>query len=101
MRNVNPAAYEHEYLGAANGECGQVFENIRVRTILDEEMAGFERILHGLDRGYYPDLAHYCRAHYDAVRRVLFIWWDVRCWKLGNDALFRALLAYGLTRPTC
>jgi phage terminase large subunit len=96
LRNVSPAAYEHEYLGAANSECGQVFGNIRVRTILDEEMAGFERILHGLDWGYYPDPAHYCRAHYDAARRVLYICGELRCWKVGNADLYRALMAYGL-----
>ena len=51
LKNVNPAAYEHEYLGVANGTGGMVFENVQLRKITDEEIAQFDRVLMGTDWG--------------------------------------------------
>jgi len=97
LKIVNPGAYEHEYLGVANSAGGLVFENVQIRKITDEEIAQFDRVLHGLDFGYYPDPAHYTRMHYDAARRVLYIFGEVRRWKASNRALYDALVEYGLT----
>lgn len=107
LSNVNPTAYEHEYLGIANGTGGQVFANVQIRKITDEEITGkpdeannmiggFDHILHGLDFGYYPDPAHYSRVHYDAARMTLYIFGEVRKWKTSNRDLYNALVEYGL-----
>jgi len=96
LKLVNPGAYEHEYLGVANSAGGLVFENVQVRAITDEEIAQFDRVLHGLDWGFFPDPAHYTRMHYDAARMTLYIFGELRAWKLGNRALYDALVAYGL-----
>jgi len=97
LKLVNPGAYEHEYLGVANSAGGLVFENVQIRKITDEEIAQFDRVLHGLDFGYYPDPAHYTRMHFDAARRVLYIFGEVRRWKASNRAMYDALVEYGLT----
>ena len=37
LKMVNPRAYEHEYLGVPVGTGGEVFTNLEIRTITDEE----------------------------------------------------------------
>lgn len=37
LKEVNPSAYEHEYLGIPNGDGGNVFDNITARAITDDE----------------------------------------------------------------
>ncbi|MFM8320772.1 MAG: PBSX family phage terminase large subunit [Chloroflexota bacterium] len=95
LQGVNPQAYEHEYLGVANGTGGTVFENLELRAIDDAEIAEFDRVLHGQDWGYYPDPAHYGRVHYDAARRVLYIFGELRVWKHSNEALYRRICEAG------
>lgn len=34
LKEVNPAAYEHEYLGVPNGDGGNVFEFLEIRKII-------------------------------------------------------------------
>ena len=46
---TNPTAYRHEYLGEVVGSGNAVFENLRIETITAEQLAGFERRLHGVD----------------------------------------------------
>jgi PBSX family phage terminase large subunit len=107
LQRVNPTAYEHEYLGVANSVGGTVFANVQIRPITDAEIfgavdefgiqaGGFDHILHGLDWGFYPDPAHYSKVHYDAARRVLYVFGESRHWKLGNEELHTALTEYGL-----
>ena len=106
LKQVNPTAYEHEYLGIANNTGGAVFTNLQLRAITDDEIygteengqrvGGFDRILHGLDWGFYPDPASYGKMHYDAARRVLYIFGEMREWKKSNEALHTQLLSTGL-----
>jgi PBSX family phage terminase large subunit len=97
LKSVNPAAYDHEYMGIANSAGGLIFENVTIRKITDEEIEQFDRILHGLDWGYYPDPAHYVKMHYDAARMTLYIFGEVRKWKAKNRVFYDALVEYGLT----
>ena len=97
LKAVNPPAYEHEYLGVANSAGGLVFENVQIRKITDAEIGQFDRVLHGLDWGYYPDPAHYSRCHYDAARLTLYIFGEYRAFKQSNRALYDALVEHGLT----
>jgi len=91
LKQVNPKAYEHEYLGIANGTGGLVFENVQLRKITDEEIAQFDRIHQGVDWGYFPDPWQWGKMHYDAGRRTLFIFDELRLYKKGNDATAKAL----------
>lgn len=97
LKAVNPPAYEHEYLGIANSAGGLIFENVQLRKITDNEISQFDRVLHGLDWGYYPDPAHYNRMHYDAARMILYIFREYRAFKQSNRALYDALVERGLT----
>jgi phage terminase large subunit len=97
LREVNPSAYEHEYLGEVNGLGDQVFNNVQLRQITDAEIAQFDHIYHGLDFGFYPDPAHYARCYYDAARLTLYIFGEMRRWKTSNRNMYDALVKYGLT----
>ena len=73
LKEVNPVAYEHEYLGIPNGDGGNVFEFLEIREITDEEIAGMDRIHQGVDWGWYPDQYAFLRTHYDAARERIYL----------------------------
>nr|WP_288232406.1 PBSX family phage terminase large subunit [uncultured Anaerostipes sp.] len=91
LQQTKQKAYEHEYLGIATGTGGQVFENITVRKIMDEEMARFDRIKQGLDFGYGADPLAYLKMHYDKTRKRLFLFGEIYAVKMGNTKLAREL----------
>jgi PBSX family phage terminase large subunit len=84
LKAVNLAAYEHEYLGEANGTGGEVFTNVKARVITDEEIARFDRIYRGVDFGYAADPLHYTECYYDKTRRRLFIFFEIHKVGLKN-----------------
>lgn len=84
LKEVNPAAYEHEYLGVPNGDGGNVFDNITARTITDDEIARFDRIYQGVDFGWYPDPFAFLRMHYDVAHETLYFIDEHRSNKTSN-----------------
>lgn len=84
LKKVNPAAYENEYLGVANGDGGSVFENLEIREISDAEIMTFDVILMGIDWGYFPDEAVWVKVCYDANRHILYIFDEFRAVKMSN-----------------
>lgn len=77
LRNVNPTAYEHEYLGIEVGTGLEVFNNVETRRITDEEKAGFGDLRQGLDFGYAVDPLAFERMYYDAKKRTLWIFEEI------------------------
>lgn len=98
LRQTNERAYRHEYLGEAIGTGGNVFENLDIRPITPEERAAFDRVRCGVDWGYFPDPWAFNRCHYDAARRVLYIFDELTALRQGNRETADLLLAHGLTR---
>ena len=84
LKVINTKAYEHEYLGMPVGNGTNVFDNITVRQIADEEIAAFDQIYMGIDWGWYPDPYHWGKMHYDANRRILYIFDEYRTNKTTN-----------------
>ena len=84
LKEVNPTAYEHEYLGVPNSAGGAVFENVVVEEITDQQIEQFDRILRGVDWGWYPDPFAYTASYYDAARLTLYIFDEMRCNKKSN-----------------
>lgn len=91
LQKTKQKAYEHEYLGIATGTGGQVFENITIRKITDEELSRFDRIKQGLDFGYGADPLAYLKMHYDKTRKRLFLFGEIYAVKMGNTRLAREL----------
>jgi len=87
----NPRAYEHEYMGIPTGTGGEVFENLEIRKITDEEIKDFEYIYQGLDFGWYPDPVNWSKMSYNSTTYTLYIYDELRARKLKNRALYERL----------
>lgn len=85
MKKVNITKYEHDYLGAVTGTGGEVFRNITIREITDEEIKVFDRIKRGLDFGYGADPLSYIVMNYDKTRKRLYIFYEIYKRALGNS----------------
>ena len=96
LRRVNERAWRHEYLGQAVGLGDEVFQNLRLEEISDDQAAGFDRIYMGVDWGFYPDPFAWNRMHYDAARMTLYIFDELTCTRAGNEETARLLLEKGV-----
>jgi len=98
LKDTNERAYQHEYLGIPTGTGSDVFENIEVREITDEEVKRFDRVLNGLDWGYFPDPWAFNRCQYDSAQQTLYIFDEMEANKLGNKETADLLKEHGITR---
>ena len=85
LKMVNSKAYEHEYLGIPIGNGTEVFDNLEIRQITDEEISRFDRLYRGVDWGWFPDPFHYGCMHYDSARMTLYIFEEFRTNKMRNS----------------
>lgn len=98
LRDTNPTAYEHEYMGVANGTGGAVFENVTIRRITPDEVKSFDHVYRGLDWGWFPDPNRFVEVNYNAGRQTLYIFGEISCNKTSNEQMEKKLLDYGITR---
>ena len=87
LKNTKPDICRHEYLGDVIGTGGEIFKNITVRNITDEEIKCFDRISRGLDWGYAVDPLHYTVNHYDKTRRKIYIFYEVHKVGMSNRVI--------------
>lgn len=73
LKELNPEAYENEYMGEANGSGGNVFDNVEVRTITDEEISRFDTIYQGVDFGWFPDKYVFVRVAYEPAQERIYL----------------------------
>ena len=86
LKATDERAYQHEYLGIPVGTGGNVFENLELRDITDEEILHFDHIYQGVDWGWFPDPFAFIRLHYDRARETIFLIDEVYQNKLTNEA---------------
>lgn len=96
LKNTNETAYHHEYLGEVVGSGTQVFENLRLETIFDRQIGDFDRRLHGVDWGWYPDPWAYNGCYYDAGRKTLYIYDELTRLRTSNQDTAQLLIARGV-----
>ena len=85
LKAINPQAFEHEYMGLAVGSGSEVFPQIEVRSITDEEIKSLQYQYFGLDWGFATDPFALERVAYDNRTRTVYL--------IGE------LYAHGLTNP--
>lgn len=85
LKETNPRAYEHEYLGVPTGTGGNVFENVVVRKIKPEEILQYDHILNGIDWGWYPDPFAFVRCQYNPGQSQLILFDEFGGNKLSNQ----------------
>jgi PBSX family phage terminase large subunit len=88
LKNSNERAYRHMYLGEVTGTGGNVFENISVREITQEEINQRGNLYSGIDWGWFPDPFHFVRCSYDAAQMRLWIWDEYRTTRTSNQDAF-------------
>lgn len=86
LKEVNPEAYEHEYLGIPNGNGGNIFEYIEIREITDKEIESFDRIYQGVDWGWFPDQYGFIRCYYDWNHETIYFLDENYVNKTKNEA---------------
>lgn len=86
LKATDERAYQHEYLGIPVGTGGNVFDNLELREITDEEIAQFDRIYQGVDWGWFPDPFAFIRLHYDRARETIYLMDEIYQNKLTNEA---------------
>ena len=102
LKAVKPEAYRHEYLGEVTGTGGEVFGNVTLRPITDEEIARFDNLRRGIDWGYAADPFAYNVCHYDKTRRRLYLFREIHKVKLSNRAAAELIKdEAGSARITC
>lgn len=91
LKDVNPTAYEHEYLGVPNQTGGLIFPNLKQREISDEEISSFAYVYQGLDWGFAVDPVEWGKCAFDAKKRILYLFDEFRAVGMGNWELFEEL----------
>lgn len=97
----NKTAYEHEYLGLAVGTGGQVFKNVTIRRITDDEIygnteletPGFWNIKRAVDFGFSVDPLSYGTMHLDKKNKRLFIYHEFYGTDISNTRLVEHIKA--------
>ena len=103
LKEVNPTAYAHEYMGEANGDGGNVFEYLEIRDITDTEIKRMDRIYQGVDFGWYPDQFAFLRTYYDSAREKIYLIDELYVNKWSNEQTANWILErkYGDYSITC
>ena len=83
-KNTNDLAYRNIFLGEATGTGLNIFENVELREITDEEIAAFDFFYSGIDWGYYPDPFAFSTSSYNAAKQTLYIFDELYLYKRGN-----------------
>lgn len=97
LKEADPRAYAHEYMGEATGTGGNVFENLEAVELTDEQVNAFDHVYNGVDWGWFPDPWAFNRVHYDAARRTLYIFDELEAVKTDNLGTAQLLKDHGIT----
>jgi PBSX family phage terminase large subunit len=91
LEKVKPTSYQHEYLGEVVGTGGQVFDNVSIRKISNEEIEDFDELRRGIDFGYAVDPFSYTVIHYDRKRKALYIFFEIYKVGLSNSQAIKLI----------
>ena len=106
LKEVNPRAYEHEYMGIATGTGGDVFQNacdLDMEVLVEQTDAfgnvtqripmwqTFSNIYNGIDWGFAVDPFQFVRCHYDRNHHDLYIFDEFRTVRARNRDVFETL----------
>ena len=88
LKRTNPMAYDHEYLGIPVGNGDLVFPNLRLEAI---DPGQFDRVVSGVDWGWWPDPWAFNRCAFRAGR--LYIFDEAGGCRLSNEVTARLVLS--------
>lgn len=85
LKASDEASYRHEYMGESVGNGANVFTNVVLRPIGDDEIKRFDAIRQGIDWGYATDPFVFLKMDYDRKHRRLYIFGEIYKPGLLND----------------
>lgn len=102
LKEINPKAYEHEYMGVPTGTGGGVFPNacdLDMEALVDiVDYDGtpkkaplwqtFDKIYNGIDWGYAVDPFRFVRMHFDVRKLDLYIFTEYSTTDTRNQIVF-------------
>lgn len=106
LKEINPRAYEHEYLGHAIGTGGDVFQNVEdldmEQPINRYDVLGhvigtvpmwqtFDHIYNGIDWGFSIDPFRFVKCHFNKNHLDLYIFAEYSTLKTRNKIVFDVL----------
>ena len=102
LRDLNPQAYAHEYLGQPTGTGGEVFPNVEIREITDDEIKNMDYVYQGIDFGFAVDPACFMRVSYDAKHDTVYFLDEIFKRHCSNKELAKLIKdkGYDRTRPS-
>lgn len=98
LREVNLAAYLHEYMGQPTGTGGEVFPNLEIRAITDDEISLMEYIYQGVDFGFAVDPACFLRVSFDQKTDTVLLLDEIYERGLSNRQLAQRVKDKGYDR---
>lgn len=87
LQQINPRAYENEYMGVPVGTGGNVFDNVEHMEMPDSFIASFDTIYNGLDWGFANDPNAFNKLYFDSARQDLYIYAEHTAKHESNIAL--------------
>lgn len=98
LREINPTAYRHEYMGEPTGTGGEVFPNLEIRKITDAEISGMGYIYQGLDFGFAADPAAFVRVAYERKTDTIYFLDEIYKRGMSNRQLAEIIKEKGYDR---
>ena len=96
VRLTQPERYRHIYLGEQTGTGGEVFRNVTVRRITQEERDGFKVRRYGMDFGFTNDPTALSMCAYDRKYRRLYIYGAYGGCGMFEEQIMELLRSHGL-----
>ena len=91
LKKTNDNAYRHEYLGEEVGTGLEVFNNVRIEPITDEQVKEFQNIRQGIDWGYAVDPVCFERFDYERKKRTIYLFREIHGIGKSNRNLYDLL----------
>ena len=95
LKETNPRAYEHEYLGNAVGLGTSIFDLLEIREITDDEIRKMQSIYQGQDWGWFPDPKAFLRVAYVPNQQKVYALDELGGCKIRNSDMAKQIQAKG------
>ncbi|EES48171.1 PBSX family phage terminase large subunit [Clostridium botulinum] len=99
LKEKNTTKYEHDYLGKVTGTGAEIFDNVVIRKISDEEVRSFDRLYRGVDFGWFPDPWTYNNMYYKANTKELYIFDEAHENKKSNKQTYDIMVKKHGVKP--
>lgn len=99
LKEKNPRAYEHEYMGIPTGTGGDVFQNVEdldmykpLPELNDKPLwETFDKVYNGLDVGFAMDPTRFVKCHFEPSTLDLYIFKEFSTVKNRSSEIYRQI----------